>query len=100
DFQGLARIGMVNHGRSHQQWDPNGDRVPEAVEKRQNSQNSILGTWINRLDHRLDVSRQVPVTEHDSFGLASAAAGKDDGGQIIRDVLSEAKHPFVENKSR
>ena len=83
DLAGRARVGVVDGGGADLQRRPQRDRVAKTVEKRQHAEHPVGLGQPCRLDHRLDIGRDVAVRQHHALRLAGTAAGEDDRCQIL-----------------
>ena len=100
DFHGLARIRVEKNGGTDLQRHPQGDRVAEAVEERQDAEQPIARPRIDRLDHRLGIGGKVAVRQHHTLGIAGAAAGEDNRCQVIHPVSAQAQDPVFHHVRR
>src|SRR6516165_4722959 len=67
----------------------------KGMEERKNSQEPVARGEVEQLVQLLGVRSKIVVTEHNPFGFAGAAAGKDDGGNVVEHArLSSAKSSF------
>src|SRR5579863_4054851 len=53
------------------------------MEKGQDAENLVVPVEHEDLRNLLNVRRDVVMREHDALGVSGAAAGKDDGGQVV-----------------
>ena len=91
---------MIHHRGAHLQRHPQRHRVAEAMKERQDAERAVLVIEVDRLDHRLRIGRDVAVRQHHAFRLTGAAAGEDDGRQVVQAVLRQPQQPALENPAR
>ena len=91
----IERAGMVDHAHAQRRGQPQRHREAERMKERQHAQQAIVGVEHEHLPHLLDIGGDVVVREHHALGLARAAAGKNNRGEIVEGfVLSAAQSSF------
>src|SRR5580658_3984448 len=63
--------------------EPQRHREAEGMEERQDAEEHVAAIELHRLRHLLDIRNDIEVREHYAFGLARAAAGENDGREIV-----------------
>jgi len=61
---------------------------PKEWKKRKDAEDLVMAVQHEDLRDLLDVGADVVVGEHDALGVAGAAAGKDDGGEVVNVALA------------
>ena len=60
-----------------------GAHEAEGMEEGEDAEEAVASAEVEDLFELFDVGDEVGVGEHDAFGVAGAAAGKDDGGEVV-----------------
>ena len=76
-------VGMVDYASAGEQRQPDGGHETERMKQRQHSDDAVVLVEREKLQHGVDVGRQVEVRQHDAFRNSGAAARKDHRGQAV-----------------
>ena len=95
DGGGVERIGMKDDANGQHCRQPERDREAERMEEGQDAQKDVAFREHEDLPHLLNVGHDVVVREHHAFGFAGAAAGENDGGEVVEGFgISVAERAF------
>ena len=76
-------IGVEDHADALHRGQPKPGGESEGMKEGQDAENLVAAAEHEDLADLADVRHDVEVREHDALGIAGAAAGKDDRGQLI-----------------
>ena len=100
DGFGVERVGMVDHPHAQHRRQAERAREAEGMEERQHAHKAVVAVQAEDLFELLDVRADVVVAEHHALRLAGAAAGEDDGRQVVQRGLLLASERALEQADR
>src|SRR6185437_15270027 len=90
----IERVGMTHRADSRQRRQSQRPGKSKGVEERQNAQNFLLTAEQKYLIELLGVGSNVVMSKQNAFGIAGAAAGEDDGGNVVKGRFSLSADGF------